>query len=157
MITKSVLIVEDHEDTANLLERVLGRYGWAVEHVSTLSEGIYRANSCPYPEIIILDLDLPDSNTDNTIAHIHEVMRNGPVIVQSNNTDPEIKSRIEHLGAVFWIKDFTEGYAQRLFDRMIESIDSWKELKIRLKKDTSCIDKNLLKMAAVDSAMNANG
>lgn len=156
MTSKSVLIIEDHAGTARLVEQLLESYKWQVEHVTTLKTGIFRANTCPYPEVIILDLNLPDSTTWETIGRIEEVMQNGPVIVHSNEDGPEVRAAVQKAGAVFCPKDFSDDYPKRLFNLMIEAAEAWAEKCRRSKSETTRIDTKLLTMAIVDSAIQAH-
>ena len=155
MTSKNVLIVEDHSDTANLIGLHLTRYGWTFECATTFKDGVLRANRCPFPEVISLDLNLPDSGTWETIPRIPEMMRNGPVIVQSNEDRKDVRDAVEKLGAVFVVKDFGEDYPVRLFTNMVDAVEIWRDRKVKDKKATSRIQTNLLQMAATDSAMNA--
>lgn len=156
MTSKSVLIVEDHSDTARLIGKLLEQYGWSYEYTGTFADGVARANRCPYPEVISLDLNLPDSTTWETIPRIPEIMRNGPVVVQSSDDGPDVREQVELLGAVFIAKQFDAGYPIRLFTKMMDATEIWQRTKVKDKKATSLIDAKLLQMAATDSAIKAH-
>ena len=156
MTSKSVLIIEDHSDTARLIGRMLEEYQWNYEFATSIKDGLARANRCPYPEVISLDLNLPDSTTWETIPRIPDMMRNGPVVVQSSDDSPDVCKAVEALGAVFVPKQFDEGYPVRLFTKIIDAVEIWQVTKVRNKKATSRIDAKLLQMAAVNSAIKAH-
>ena len=54
-----ILLVEDHEDTARVLGRILRNAGFEVTHAGTVAEGRARAASKRY-DLLVSDLGLPD-------------------------------------------------------------------------------------------------
>ncbi|MEX0427551.1 response regulator transcription factor [Nocardioides sp. DS6] len=59
-MTHSVLVVEDEEDIAFPLVRTLEREGYAVTHVDTGGSALACLESPQPPDVVILDLGLPD-------------------------------------------------------------------------------------------------
>jgi CheY-like chemotaxis protein len=55
---KQILVVEDHEDTRNVLERLCSRCG-LVFTAATLHEALQLAQTTPF-DVIISDIALPD-------------------------------------------------------------------------------------------------
>ena len=56
-----ILLVEDHEDTARVLGRILRNAGFEVTHAGTVAEGRARAASKRY-DLLVSDLGLPDGS-----------------------------------------------------------------------------------------------
>lgn len=59
---KTVLIVEDDEDTRDLLQHYLHKKGWSVVEADDDEEAIERARSQQRLDLIIMDLSLPRVN-----------------------------------------------------------------------------------------------
>jgi CheY-like chemotaxis protein len=56
---QSVLIVEDHFDTRNILVDVISSWGHHVQSAGTAAEGIQALSQSPF-DIIVSDIGLPD-------------------------------------------------------------------------------------------------
>ena len=108
--------------------------------------GISRANSSPFPEVILLDLNLPDSYAYQTVERIPELMRNGPVLVLSNMEDPGLTARINAMGAYYAYKD-TSGTV--VFDGVMRACQGWRQSQGAAKKRSDRIAVNLLEMTAI--------
>lgn len=157
MINKSVLIVEDHPDVAKLLQRWFVDYGWKPEVADTLAAGIHRANTHPYPEIILLDLTLPDSTVEQTIGRLPEMMFHGPVVVHSNDDRPAVRQAIEAQGAIFLAKDFVDDGARRLSAAMVDAVSSWRGIDHNRKRAVTEVETSLLNLSALDLAIRTHG
>ncbi len=145
----NALIIEDDVDTARLLGLLLDRNGWQFEHVLRLADGVKRANSHPFPEIILLDLQLPDSMAEQTVARIPDLMRNGPVLVLSNYQDHRLIDTITGMGAHFAKKEVDGPGTVTIFDGVMQACEGWRKTQHAPKKATAKIDLNLLQMAAI--------
>jgi CheY-like chemotaxis protein len=56
---RSVLVVEDHFDTRNVLVAVLSSWGHEVRSAATAAEGLDAVTKCPF-DVILCDIGLPD-------------------------------------------------------------------------------------------------
>ena len=65
----NLLIVDDDERTRRGLSRVLGELGYTVVVAGTAQEALERALAAP-PDLVIVDLDLPDKNGMELIADL---------------------------------------------------------------------------------------
>jgi len=70
--TTSVLIVEDDLGIAAQLVRALSRGGYQVDHVVTGREALHR----PDPDVVLLDLELPDTDGVAVCRELIAVMEN---------------------------------------------------------------------------------
>ena len=81
---KAVLIVEDNDDTREMLRLYLGNKGWHVIEAVNGEEAIERATQL-LPDLIIMDLSLPKINGLEAIRRICQVdsLCDTPIIVIS--------------------------------------------------------------------------
>lgn len=110
--TLQVLLVEDNPGDARLVERYLERSrepGFVVHHATRLSEGIERLREQPV-DIVLLDLDLPDSKGHETFARASAAASDLPIVVMSGHEDDE-----------FAVQAVREGAQDYLLKRSVDS------------------------------------
>ena len=83
----SVLLVEDHADSARMLMTLMRRRGYRVFHANTVAEATALYRSEPV-DVIVSDLGLPDGNGLDLIRHLQSV-RPVPSIVLSGYGDAD--------------------------------------------------------------------
>lgn len=96
-----VLLVEDDIGDAYILSHMLREEGGAefeLEHVRRLGEGMERLSD-GHIEILLLDLDLPDSFGLDTFRHVHTQYPDIPVLVLSGHEDESIALEAVQNGA----------------------------------------------------------
>jgi DNA-binding response OmpR family regulator len=71
MNEQSILIIDDEPEIVSLLSRVFKKQGFNVHSAHTLNEGWNRISSIK-PDIVFLDINLPDGNGLNKLAEIKE-------------------------------------------------------------------------------------
>lgn len=107
-----LLIVEDEQDITDLIS--LGLRGhYEISSVTGLS-GLRVALADSRPDVIILDLNLPDSVGEDTMRAVQTICPHIPVVVFSSHSDPVATI---HLGAQDHI---TKGAAD--FDRIKDAL-----------------------------------
>ena len=94
-VSWSVLLVEDHADSARVLITLMRRRGYRVFHASTVAEATALYRSEPV-DVIVSDLGLPDGNGLDLIKHLQSV-RPVPSIVLSGYGEPDAMA--DSLGA----------------------------------------------------------
>ncbi|MEW6144822.1 MAG: diguanylate cyclase [Thermodesulfobacteriota bacterium] len=95
-----VLLIEDNLDYAQLIKRILSKQTscpMEVEHHDTFSGGYERA-SVGNIDLILLDLDLPDSGNIDTLLSISEVT-DVPIIVLTGTDDESLALKAVQMGA----------------------------------------------------------
>jgi len=104
------LVVEDDPDMAALIERLLGRDVFAVIVCSKRDEVLARMRQRPPPDIMMLDLQLPDLNGFDLLQKLktHPDLKLMPVVVVTADARPESVMRGLALGA--------DGYITKPFD-----------------------------------------
>src|SRR6476646_1753666 len=101
-----ILLVEDHEATAEMVCLLLEDEGYRVEWASTGSQAIERFTGLPTdnhdgcPDLILLDLSLPDMDSAETLERIKQTHHSAPpVIVVSAKPRDIIEQVAEDIGA----------------------------------------------------------
>ena len=69
-----ILVVEDHQDTREVLARLLRRWGYDVSTVDSLKSGMDRLEAEPPVDVILSDIALPDGTG---YALVSEARRRG--------------------------------------------------------------------------------
>ena len=115
--TYRVLLVEDEQVTAKVTERILTRRGsgrYAVTHKDTLEGSILALRNDDF-DIVLLDLNLPDSQGLDTLSRIVETAPEVAVIVLTATENDELGVRAVQMGAQdFLVKGaFNESSLQR--------------------------------------------
>lgn len=101
MTTGTVLYIEDNAINTMLVERILrARPGVVFGSAPDGCTGLERAGSLR-PDLVLLDLDLPDMGGEQVLAELRA--RGIPVVVISGDVDPAVQHRILAGGARFFL------------------------------------------------------
>ena len=73
-----ILVVEDHQDTRNVLSGLLTRWGYMVSAADTLKAGLDRLKTEPPVDVIVSDIALPDGTG---YALVSEARRRGKPVL----------------------------------------------------------------------------
>ena len=90
----NVLIVEDHDDSRNMLARLLGRYGYQICTAATVAEGLARLDG---QHCAILDVNLPDGLGTVILARIRSESRATRVAILTATSDPRTLNEVGSL------------------------------------------------------------
>jgi CheY-like chemotaxis protein len=79
---KSILLVEDHRDLADVLSRLLAFTGIRVAHADSGSK-VFRTLRRDVPDLILLDLMLPDMDGLEIVTFVRqdETLKHIPIVV----------------------------------------------------------------------------
>ena len=98
--TLAILLVEDDPIFAHLVRAALEPspvgIEWTLSHATTLAEACAATET---PDLILLDLTLPDARGLDTLARVREKFAFVPVILLTGLEDPEIEERALTSGA----------------------------------------------------------
>ncbi|MBL0337062.1 MAG: response regulator [Chitinophagaceae bacterium] len=92
-----ILVIDDEEQIRRMLEITLKTNNYNVTEATTGNEGLIMASNHP-PDLILLDLGLPDKNGMDVLQELRE-WHTGPVIVLSVQNSEEVIIRALDKGA----------------------------------------------------------
>lgn len=117
----NVLFVEDDPVTRKLLGRILTKSSqksrFSLETATNLSNAIEHLNKTRF-DIVLLNLDLPDSSGLETVVRIHNSRPDVSIVVLTGNADIEMKQKARNRRA--------DAY-------LIKSTDVWKSLVLHIR------------------------
>lgn len=81
-MTRTILVVDDHEDNRRILRDLLRSAGYEVVEATTGEDGVRMAEARP-PDLILMDIQLPGIDGYEATRRIkaHESLRRIPLIV----------------------------------------------------------------------------
>lgn len=138
----NILLIEDNPGDARLMAELLKEvkvFDCQFTHKTTLQEGLEQIQK-ENPDIILLDLNLPDSFGEQTFNRIQADYPDIPIILVSGSQDEELSLRLITLGAQDYIKksDITNYIIERSISYSLER----NRLLIKL-KDSEASFRNL--------------
>ncbi len=100
-LSTSVLLIEDEQLVARVTAQMLRKasmHKYSLVHRSTLAEGLERLRAADF-DIVLLDLNLPDSSAMDTLKAMLAECLDIPIIVLTATSDYEIGFKAIKLGA----------------------------------------------------------
>ena len=91
----SILVIDDESQIRKLLEITLEANGYKVNFAVNAKEGLIAAASHS-PDMIILDLGLPDDDGQNVLKQLREWYNNPIIILTVKNTEEEIVKALDN-------------------------------------------------------------
>lgn len=83
----SLLVIEDDSNYREMLLAILSNM-FVMDFASTLQDGL-RKLVASEPDAVLLDMDLPDSPKDETLARVKACRDRSALVALSGHTDPE--------------------------------------------------------------------
>ena len=95
----TVLVIEDYADTRELICSMLRKAGYHVIEAEDGVEGLLKA-SASYPDLVILDLALPEMDGVETSRRIHQMpkLSRTPIFVVSALLTKEVEADVRAAG-----------------------------------------------------------
>ena len=94
-----VLIVEDHDDTREMLKTLLGMFGC---HVIEAEDGDRALNAAEkaHPDLILLDMEIPrlDGLTVTRLIRSHPNLHEVPIVAVTGNATPQFQAEVLRAG-----------------------------------------------------------
>ena len=105
-LTPTVLMIEDHDDTACLVRFILERNGYAVRHAPDGRNAKRLTESSEPPDVVLLDISLPSLSGLEVLRIIRSTpeWQRIPVIMLTANGRPESMAEATTLGATEYLK-----------------------------------------------------
>jgi len=98
MSSAAILIIDDDKLIRWSLSTVLGRAGYRVREAATGKEGLAAAE-CGAPDVVLLDITLPDMDGFAVLAAIHRAHPDLPVLMMTADPTAETAREALRLGA----------------------------------------------------------
>lgn len=102
----TVLMIEDHDDTACLVRFILERNGYAVRHAPDGKNAKRLTESSEPPDLVLLDISLPSLSGFEVLHAIRSTptWEQIPVVMLTANGRPESMAEATTLGATEYLK-----------------------------------------------------
>ena len=102
----TVLMIEDHDDTACLVRFILERNGYAVRHAPDGKNAKRLTESSEPPDLVLLDISLPSLSGFEVLSAIRSTpaWEQIPVVMLTANGRPESMAEAATLGATEYLK-----------------------------------------------------
>jgi DNA-binding response OmpR family regulator len=109
-----ILVIDDDRAVVRLLVARLGEEGYTVLSALTSDEGLELVASF-HPNLVLLDVGLPDMSGLEVLKRIREIDPAIAVIMVTGNTDPQLARDALELGALAYVdKPFDVAYLKRV-------------------------------------------
>jgi two-component system KDP operon response regulator KdpE len=108
MAKTEILVIDDEVQIRKLLSITLGSNGYSVKQAATAKEGIVTAANHP-PDLIILDLGLPDEDGHTVLQKLREWYTNPILILSVQNSEEGIINALDYGANDYLSKPFRTG------------------------------------------------
>jgi len=105
MNSTSILIIDDEAQIRKLLMITLQSNDYKVYEATTGKEGLKSVASHP-PDLILLDLGLPDENGHEVLKHLREWFNNPIIIVSVQSSEEDIVKALDNGANDYLVKPF---------------------------------------------------
>jgi two-component system, NtrC family, nitrogen regulation response regulator GlnG len=96
----AILVVDDEALTCWSIAEVLGERGYTVKKAADAASALQVIASDPAPDLVFLDVELPDSNDLAVLSVIHRTFPRMPVVVMTGYGSPALTAEARRRGAV---------------------------------------------------------
>jgi two-component system KDP operon response regulator KdpE len=103
-----ILIIDDEPQIRKMLEISLGSNDYKVVSANTGKEGLLTAVNHP-PELILLDIGLPDKSGHEVLKELREWYNNPIIILSVQNSEADIVSALDNGATDYLTKPFRTG------------------------------------------------
>jgi two-component system, OmpR family, KDP operon response regulator KdpE len=104
----SILVIDDEVQIRKLLQITLSTNDFIVTVAATAAEGLQVAASHP-PDLILLDLGLPDRSGQDLLRHIREWFTRPIIIISIQSSEEEIVRALDNGANDYVVKPFRTG------------------------------------------------
>lgn len=105
MNSANILVIDDESQIRKLLEITLDSNGFKTNFATTAKEGIAMTANHP-PDLILLDLGLPDDDGQNVLKQLREWFQNPIIILSVKSAEEEIVKALDNGANDFLTKPF---------------------------------------------------
>jgi two-component system KDP operon response regulator KdpE len=103
-----ILVIDDEVQIQRLLEITLQSNGYSVKEATTAKEGLITAASHP-PDLILLDIGLPDDSGHNVLKQLREWYTKPVIILSVQSSEEDIVKALDNGANDYLVKPFRTG------------------------------------------------
>lgn len=103
-----ILVIDDEEPIRKLLDITLQSNNYSVTEAATAKEGVIMASNHP-PDLVLLDLGLPDKNGLTVLTELRQWYTNPIIILSVQNSEDVIVSALDSGANDYLAKPFRTG------------------------------------------------
>lgn len=108
MNKSTVLVIDDEAQIRKLLTITLEAHEFAVNEATTAKEGLAAVANHP-PDLILLDIGLPDQNGHDVLKHLREWYTNPIIILSVQSNEEDIVRALDNGASDYLVKPFRTG------------------------------------------------
>lgn len=108
MSNATILVIDDEAQIRKLLSITLQSFDYRVLEASTAKEGLVAVANHP-PDLVLLDLGLPDQNGHDVLKHLREWYSNPIIIVSVQSDEADIIKALDNGANDYLVKPFRTG------------------------------------------------
>ena len=108
MNSATILVIDDEAQIRKLLNITLQSFDYKVIEATTAKEGITAVSSHP-PDLVLLDLGLPDQNGHEVLKHLREWYSNPIIILSVQSDEEDIIKALDNGANDYLVKPFRTG------------------------------------------------
>ena len=108
MSNASILIIDDEVQIRKLLTITLHSYDFRVHEAVTAKEGLTMVANHP-PDLVLLDLGLPDESGHEVLRHLREWYTNPIIILSVQSSEEDIVKALDNGANDYLVKPFRTG------------------------------------------------
>lgn len=108
MSNASILIIDDEVQIRKLLTITLESYSFTVQAATTAKEGLTAVANHP-PDLVLLDLGLPDESGHEVLHHLREWYTNPIIILSAQSSEEDIVKALDNGANDYLTKPFRTG------------------------------------------------
>lgn len=157
-----ILIIDDEVQMRKLLEITLQSNDYTVTEAATAKEGIIMAANHP-PDMIILDLGLPDEDGHSVLQQLREWYTNPVIILSVQSNEEDIVKALDNGANDYLTKPFRTGELLARMRTALRSslpdesnhVLSYKDLQVDLAARTVKKNNELIKLTATEYSLLA--
>jgi two-component system, OmpR family, KDP operon response regulator KdpE len=108
MNSATILVIDDEAQIRKLLSITLQSFDYRVLEATTAKEGITAISSHP-PDLVLLDLGLPDQSGHEVLKHLREWYSNPIIILSVQSDEEDIIKALDNGANDYLVKPFRTG------------------------------------------------
>jgi two-component system KDP operon response regulator KdpE len=108
MNRSTVLVIDDEAQIRKLLSITLEAHEFIVNEATTAKEGLTAVANHP-PDLVLLDIGLPDQNGHDVLKHLREWFTNPVIILSVQSNEEDIVRALDNGASDYLVKPFRTG------------------------------------------------